>query len=252
MTRLLKFLLLLLPLAACSHLTPEPREHVLKSMREALPDESLICENPVDEAARDEVYPTPIKGLYQIESCDGEIFYYFLPTGHRFFGELYAPDGANLAQPLRDKRMMRRWDDIVANREEAIKVGIGPVEVYEIIDPSSSSSRLMHEFWKSRDDVTRYVFLISLEGPGAETDWMSDYILGAADREKALRQVLEGKVTKRPEDISLEGQYAFNRMQDFLIRMDVESAPQYLIRGKMVKDPDPDLVREALDGPAPN
>jgi hypothetical protein len=237
------------PVFAATEITPEVRDYVLERMRGDFPNPALTpCPDEQFEGYCDEVYPTPIEGLYQIETAGEEILYYHLPTGHLVTGEVYGPDGVNLADPLRERQMGRRWETIIANRDEAVRVGNGPIEVYEIIDPTCYFCRKAHNFWQTRDDVTRYVFLISLEGPESDATWMSEYILGSVDREKALREIMEGDVTKRPAGISAEGEAAFFRMQDFLVRIGIEETPQFHVAGRMLKGDDLKQLVEILEG----
>jgi hypothetical protein len=76
---------------------------------------------------------------------------------------------------------------------------------------------------------------------------MSEYVLGAKDREGALTAVMDGDVTERPGEISAEAQDVFFRMQDFLVRMGIEETPQFHVAGRMVKGGDLDRLREILD-----
>jgi peptidoglycan-associated lipoprotein len=246
----LAVLVSLLPAVVMAEVSDEVKNQVLEKLRQRCCLQDPTCCG-AEAAGQEEVHSTPIHELYLIEERDGYIFYFFPETGHLFSGEIHAPDGTDLAEPVRERRLLLNWEDIVAGRELAVKVGSGPIEVFEIIDPSSPECRRMQTFWQTRSDVTRYVFLLSPAAPEAEGAWMIRYILGAVDRAEALREIMAGKVVERPEEEGLsEAGYAAFRMQDFLVRLGIKEVPHYFIRSRMVRGADPVRIREILEGGA--
>jgi thiol:disulfide interchange protein DsbC len=182
------FLLLLLTLSACT-VSPikagDPENDVTKSLLQHYP-----------KIEYKEIIPAPIKGLYEVTITGGEIVYFDPESGYMFFGAIWTPDGRNLTQEKKDKRLAEQ--QILFPLDQAIKIGNGPNQVIEITDPDCPFCRRSDKYFSGRDDLTRYIFLHPLDKLHPHSAEKARYILGAADQAKAYEEVFSGKFDAQP------------------------------------------------------
>lgn len=168
---------------------------------------SAACANEpkVDESLRqrfpkltfDSISESPVKGVYEVIS-GGNVFYFDPASGHVLFGEMWSPKGTNVTAGARGKIQTAKYAHFKAHLADAVKVGSGPNEVIEIIDPDCPFCRKMNDYWSKRTDVTRYVFLMPLPQLHPSAKAHSDYILSAPDQVAALKEVEGGKFDRSP------------------------------------------------------
>ena len=103
---------------------------------------------------------TPITGIYELLMPNGEILYFSPQSRHLFFGEIWSSDGHNLTRDSKAELMTAKID--MFPLDKAIKIGNGPNQVIEVVDPDCPFCREGSAFFAGRDDVTRYVFLLPL------------------------------------------------------------------------------------------
>ena len=118
---------------------------------------------------------------------------------------------------------------------QAIRIGTGKKVVIEISDPDCRFSRRMVRYWDLRQDVTRYVFLVALKNH-PEAAGKARYILCAADREAAYREVFAGGLDfgekERERDCDDHG--LLDRHREVAARLGVIGTPTYFINGVKV------------------
>jgi thiol:disulfide interchange protein DsbC len=192
------------------------------------------------------VSPSPIKGLYEV-TAGNNVIYFDPVSGHMIFGEMWSPTGVNITAAAKDKIMATKYDSIKKHLPAAIKIGSGPNEVIEIIDPDCPFCRRMNDFWKKRIDVTRYVFLMPLTQLHPQAKAHSDYILSAVAPGKALDDVESGKFDKT--------QLSTFALNDARIRAQAESlisgingTPAYFINGAFVNGANVPQIEKLLKG----
>ncbi len=132
---------------------------------------------------------------------------------------------------------------------QAIRIGNGWKVVIEVSDPDCPYSRRMVRYWDLRRDVTRYVFLIALKNhPEAEVK--ARYILSAADRATAYRQVYTGQLDF--EEQLLERRYddhgLFEKHRAVAAGLGVTGTPTYFIRGVRVNGARLGEIEQLLGG----
>ncbi len=143
-----------------------------------------------------EIVPAPIDGLYEITITGGEIVYFDPKSGYMFFGAIWTPDGRNLTQEKKEKRIAAQ--QINFPLDKAIKIGNGPNQVIEITDPDCPYCRRSDKYFSGRKDLTRYIFLRPLDKIHPHSAEKARYILGSADKAKAYEEVFSGKFDSRP------------------------------------------------------
>jgi len=143
-----------------------------------------------------EINPSPIDGLYEIIIEGGEIVYFNPASGYMFFGAIWTPDGRNLTQEKKDKRIADQ--QILFPLDQAIKIGNGPNQIIEITDPDCPFCRRSDKYFSGRDDLTRYIFLHPLDNLHPNAAAKARYILGAENQAQAYEEVFSGKFDSKP------------------------------------------------------
>jgi len=152
----------------------------------------------VDTISR--ILETDVPGLYQVVLLNNQVIYISLSGKniHLIFGQVvrYNPSSETPFEDLAKRLLSEKVASIVPElKKVAIKIGNGPLEVIEIIDPDCPFCRLLHEFWKPyQTDVTRYVVLYPLPiHPQAEQKsiWI---LMGGNESAKRFEKVMAGEV----------------------------------------------------------
>lgn len=155
-------------------------------------DPALALKVNFPKLSYDSITPSPVKGLYEIVS-GGNVLYYDPVSNHIIFGEMWSGKGINVTAGTREKLQTAKLAKIRPRFADAIKVGTGPSEVVEFIDPDCPYCRQMAAFWQARPDVTRFVFLLPLKNLHPQSEEKIAFILSSKDRGKALEEVVTGK-----------------------------------------------------------
>lgn len=182
------------------------------------------------------VSKTPISGMYEIVSGD-KVFYYTPSTGHVIVGALWSKEGENLTAKTLEKvtsaKAQANFTLLNASLDKAIKVGNGKNVVIEITDPDCPYCRKMHDYWKTRKDVTRYVFMMPIPQLHPNAEAKSKYILASADREKAMDDVFSGKFDAAlPEAGNDKGLLAVH--QELTSKTGIRGTPAFFVNGTFV------------------
>lgn len=131
---------------------------------------------------------TPVEGIYQV-TVNGNVVY-MTRDGYVFIGVLIGPDNENLTE----KAITESKKELVKQIDfsYAVKIGNGPHQVIEFVDPDCPFCRRLSEWLDKRADVTRYVFFYPLPmHPDAESK--SLYILCSDDPQKTYLEIMRGK-----------------------------------------------------------
>lgn len=209
--------LLCLPLGAVA----SPKEDaVIQSLRQLYP------KIPVQAIAQ-----TPISGLWEVIDGKDNIFYFFPESGHVISGEMWSKEGQNLSKARYTQLMSLKYSDIPL--EKGLKIGNGPNVVVEVTDPDCPYCRKGAAYWKTRTDVTRYVFFTPLDKIHPEANRKSRYILSAKDPAKAYDEVMSGQFDGKPlpaftDNGLLDEQVAIGR------KLRTRGTPNYWVNGNFV------------------
>lgn len=119
--------------------------------------------------------------------------------------------------------------------DKAIKIGSGPTMVVEYTDPDCPYCRKGSEFFRTRRDVTRYVFFNPLPmHPLAKEK--AQHVLSARDKAKAYEEVMSGKLDgKKPEGITREGIKLLEEHMAAAKGAKVDSTPTFVIYGRIIE-----------------
>ena len=130
--------------------------------------------------------PTPIPGLFEVSA--GDNLFYFSPTGHLVFGEIWSKDGRSLTAERREQIVAEKLKALPL--EKSLTIGHGPRQIIEFTDPDFC--RKVDAFLDVRSDVTRHIFFYPLEGLHPKAAAKARYILCSEDREQAKQEVFAG------------------------------------------------------------
>jgi thiol:disulfide interchange protein DsbC len=187
---------------------------------------------------------TSIKGVYEV--YNGRQVYYYLQEGDVILlGNIISKDGKNLTQESNTKRMTSQLTKL--SLDKALKIGNGKKKVVKFTDPNCLYCRRAFEFFdKRKDDVTLYVFFLSLSQDSANK---IQHILCAQDKTKAYDDVLGGK---------LDGNAQLNLCKDKNVeelikahgetsaKMGVRATPLFYIKGQIVSGFDQPAIEKLL------
>ena len=175
--------------------------------------------------------PTPVAGVYEVVTENGEVLYFSPASGHIFIGDLWSADGHNLTQENKNQRMTAELK--LFPLDQAIKIGDGPNQVIEVTDPDCPFCRHSFDYFSGRDDVTRYVFLFPLEKLHPHSAAKARFILAAKDQEQAYEDVFSGKYDNKPvPDAPDDGRLALFR--DVVHKAGINGTPHFWINGQHV------------------
>ena len=223
MTRklLLLSLLLCLPITACAASVPQDDlSSVCKALNMSFP------RIPVEQ-----VNTTPVTGIYEIVTENGEILYFAPSSGHILTGELWNSLGQNLTRESKARMMTEKL--ALLPLDKAIKIGDGPNQVVEISDPYCPFCRDGSAFFSAREDVTRYIFLFPLDRLHPQAEAKSRFILSAEDQEMVYEDVFSGEYDNKPlPDFEDNGLLETHRQ--IARSIGINSTPRYWINGKYV------------------
>lgn len=119
--------------------------------------------------------------------------------------------------------------------DKAVKIGSGKTMVIEFTDPDCPFCRKGSEFFRTRRDVTRYIFFNPLPmHPQAKEK--AQYVLSARDRAKAYEEVMSGKLDgKKPDGISEAGIKLLEEQMKIAKEAKVDSTPTFIIYGRIIE-----------------
>jgi thiol:disulfide interchange protein DsbC len=182
----------------------------------------------------DEISPSNIKGLYEVISPNG-ILYYSPETESIIVGEIIARDGRNLTQDKQQeiltKSIRGKMKDIPLDK--TVSIGKGKHTVIEITDPDCSYCRRASEFFSKRTDVTRQVFFYPLSSHPKAADKVL-YIFCAKDKAKAYEEAMTGKLDDMTFKICEDPQARelLKVHKDVAERLGVRGTPFFFVNGQ--------------------
>jgi thiol:disulfide interchange protein DsbC len=157
-------------------------------LQAATPEESFRKSFP--DIPLESVAPTAVPDLYEIVA-GGRVVYYAPGPEYLILGEIVTKERKNLTQERNGAIIALKMKALPLER--ALKIGSGPRTVIEITDPDCPFCRRASDYFVTRSDVTRYVFLYPLSmHPKAEAKIR--YIFCAQDRAKAYEEAMTGKL----------------------------------------------------------
>ena len=158
-------------------------------LQAATPEESFRTSFP--DIPLESITPADIPGLYEIVA-GGRIAYYAPGREYLIVGEIITKDRENLTQARATEIQGRKFNDLPL--EKAVKIGSGIHKVIEITDPDCPFCRKASDYFATRNDVTRYVFLYPVPALHPNAEAKVRYILCAQDRVKAYEEAMTGKL----------------------------------------------------------
>lgn len=132
-----------------------------------------------------------IPGLYEVVSGNN-IIYYHAETGRMIFGEMLEKTGKNITAEKREALIASKLDTLPLDK--AIKIGKGKTKVIEIVDVDCPYCRKLEDFFKNRDDVTRYVFLLPLDSIHPKSMAKTKEVLCAKNKASMFMDAIAGKL----------------------------------------------------------
>jgi|ERR1039457_1716771 thiol:disulfide interchange protein DsbC len=179
------------------------------------------------------VAPTQVNGIFEVVAGPN-VFYFDPKTSTLIFGEMWDANGKNLTVPAREKIASGKFEVFAKGLDKAIKIGSGKHQVVEIIDPDCPFCRKMDEFWKTRADVTRYVFLLPLPSLHPQSQTKVDYIISSANPQQALEDAITGKFDKEPVPEVKRNVAKIKDVAAVVAASHISGTPAYFIDGHFI------------------
>jgi len=141
-----------------------------------------------------------IQGLFEV-TLGTNIVYYSPATGIVIAGEMHEKTGKNITAEkrqalidLQEVELAKLIDTLPLDK--AIKIGTGKNIVVEFTDLDCPYCRKVEEFFKTRNDITRYVFLFPLEQIHPQSAAKSREVLCSKDPATAFNNAMSGGLDK--------------------------------------------------------
>jgi thiol:disulfide interchange protein DsbC len=119
--------------------------------------------------------------------------------------------------------------------DKAIRIGSGKHLVIEVSDPDCRFSRRMSRYWSMRQDVTRYIFLVTMKNH-PDAPQKARYIFAAPDQARAYAEVMSGELDF--DDKWLVQQYDDGGLLklhgEVAAKLGVIGTPTYFVEGVMI------------------
>ncbi len=200
--------------------------------------------NTFPKAAVNGIRSTPIDGLFEIES-EGDIFYYYPKSGLVVFGEIYTREGKSLTADARNRLAKKKLASV--DLAKAIKIGNGKNVVIEFTDPDCPFCRDSFEYWKTKNDVTHYVFLFPVPSLHPKATEKSEWIMSRKDKVAAFNDVLSGKLDHAtPQGITDEGRKLLKEHLEIAAKVQVAGTPTFFVNGKLISGANFQAIDQAL------
>jgi thiol:disulfide interchange protein DsbC len=203
-----------------------------------------------------------IDGLYMITSGTNVLFY-GPGSGRLIFGEMLDTKMRNLTEekrrPLIVARQIELAKQAIENKklldtlplDKAIKIGDGKNIVIEFTDIDCPYCRKVEEFFKNREDMTRYVFLMSGGQLHPRSLAKSKEVLCSKDTAKAYKAAATGGLDNVTEfkgcgakDKDIDALIA--EFQAAAIKMGVRGTPTMWVNKKQVSGADTRIIEQYL------
>ena len=197
------------------------------------------------------VQEAPIKGIYEVVTEEGRIFYYDPKTHHRLFGEMITPEGKNLTAVRRAEAAAKKIDRLPV--EKAIRIGNGKNIVIEFLDPDCPYCRKSSRFLKKQSDVTRYIFLIPIKEIHPDAERKAKYILCAADQKAAYEEVFSGDLDDAKYEVCNDPKIetVLSEHREIAEEMGVRGTPVFFINRRRVDGANVQQIEKLLrNGPS--
>lgn len=191
--------------------------------------------------------PSPIPELYEVTA--GDQIFYFSPSGHLVFGEIWSKEGRSLTADRREELVAEKLKRLPLDK--ALTIGTGPRQVIEFTDPDCPFCRKTDAFLEGRSDITRHIFFYPLQAIHPDAAAKSRFILCSEDKEKAFREVFSGVWDKSLPPAAADCQES---LLDEHLRLGgslgVRGTPTIWIDGISVKGADLNAIAALLDKPS--
>lgn len=208
------------------------KEDVEKQIKALFPNFSVA---QVDES--------PIPGLYEIVTKDGQIVYWS-PKGYMIFGEIWTKTGKSITAERKQEIVRKKFESL--DLSKAVKIGSGKNKVITFTDPDCPFCRKGYEYLSKRDDVTEYLFFLPFHGDSSKKKIA--YVICSKDKKKAYSEVMSGKEVSVTEECLKKSEQAINDHLSIAQSLNIGGTPTYYVKGKLVQGANIPLLDNVLNG----
>lgn len=207
------------------------------------PEESLKKTYP--KLTFKSIKKTEVAGLYEIVTGDN-ILYYHPKTAYLFFGEIWTKEGKSLTAERMAELVAQKTKDLPLNK--AVKIGSGQNTVIEFTDPDCPFCRKTADYFRKRNNVTRYIFFNPLTQIHPQAEDKVKYILCAVNKAEAYEEVMSGKIDSKKIDVCKDEKVSelLNEHKQMAARVGVSGTPTLIVNGQLVVGANIPLIEKFL------
>jgi thiol:disulfide interchange protein DsbC len=214
-------------------------------LQAATTEESFRASFP--DIPMESITSTDIAGVYEV-IAGGRVAYYVPGREYLIVGEIVTREKRNLTKERNAEIQGKKLKDLPL--EKALKIGSGPHTVVEITDPDCPFCRKASDYFATREDVTRYVFLYPIASLHPDAEAKIRYIFSAQDRTKAYREAMTGKLDemkfKTGDDAAAAELVKTHKEIGDKIGIPGLGTPMFVIDGQVVRGADIPQIEKIL------
>ncbi|MDI1472931.1 DsbC family protein [Thermodesulfovibrio sp. 1176] len=210
----------------------QPTEEVEKQIKTLFPNFSIST-----------VTESPVPGLYEVVSKDGNIVYWS-PKGYMIFGEIWTSTGKSITAERRQEIVAEKFKNL--DLSDAVKIGNGKNKVITFTDPDCPFCRKSYEFLSKRNDITEYLFLLPFHGDSSKKKIA--YLLCSKDKKQAYSEIMSGREVSVSNECIKKSEETFKKHLSVAQSMGIGGTPTFYINGKLVQGANIPLIENILNG----
>lgn len=191
----------------------------------------------------DSVSESPIPGLYEVVTKDGQIMYWS-PKGYMIFGEIWTKTGKSITAERRQEIVRKKLESL--DLSQAIKIGSGKNKIVTFTDPECPYCKRGYEYLSKRSDYTEYLFFLPFHGDSSKRK--AAYVICSKDKKKAYDEVMSGKKVSVSDECIAKAEPVIQKHMSLAQSVGVGGTPTYVINGNIVYGANISLIENILNG----
>ncbi|MBI4687882.1 MAG: DsbC family protein [Nitrospirae bacterium] len=212
-----------------------------------------FAESPADSFKKnypnvqlESIKETQIDGLYEVVVQGVSVVYYHPKTGYVFVGEMRSKDGKSFTAERVNELVSAKVKKLPL--EKAVKIGSGKNTIIEFTDPDCPYCRKMAEYFKKKEDMTRYIFFFPLTHIHPYAEDKAKYILCSKDKGKTYEEVMAGKIDSKKiepcddKDVAA----ALEEHKHAAAGLGVQGTPMFVVNGQPVRGANVQAIESLL------
>lgn len=191
----------------------------------------------------DSVFFRPELDMYEVV-IEGNIFYVTSNMKYVIMGAIFDVSDASKPVNITAQRQaeINRQQLSILNKEYALKIGDGPVEIIEISSPRCEYCKRLARYMADKESkVTRYVFLV-----GVDNDPLVNYILCQPNNDSRVKAYKEIYLNNKSVTSAKNCAYASNHTE-IVKRLNILGVPVLYINNNIIRGANIELIEGMIN-----